>query len=715
MKHKRFLSLVYIPLLVILLLSYPASPVQADGIIIPTFRPCKDYCPTRSVPQPHPIAQLAIRYHHVTVKIKDQIAVTHVDQVFFNPSESAVEGTYVFPLPQGAVVSNFILWVDGKPVEGKVLDAGQARETYEEIVRDMRDPALLEYIGRGAIQASIFPIQPNDERRVELEYTQALTAENGLVQYLYPLNTEKFSLEPLESVKVSVEVETSQPVRAIYSPSHSIDTNRISGTHFTASYEASQVTPDQDFSLYYSLGSTEAFHLFTYRDASENADPGGFFMLMLAPPPGETVQASAKDLLLVLDRSGSMDGEKFQQAQSALRFILKHLNPDDHFYISAFSSSIDTFSSEMSPASQADNALRWVDQLNAAGSTDINRALLEAASAANSERPTYLIFLTDGLPTEGIINSGEILNNFQKTTPDNLHLFAFGVGYDVDTVLLDSLTQDHQGLSTYVQPGESLDEKLSGFYARISSPILTNIQVNFGSLSTYDIYPNPLPDLFADTQTIVVGRYREGGAANIQITGLTNGEPRTFTYPAQVFMNDNRESSSTLAELPRLWATRKIGALLNQVRLKGPDPETIQQIVKLSIRYGIVTPYTSYLVTEPMPLGAENQERVAQEAYEGMAAAPTQAPSGPAAVQKAAGQGAMNNADQAASARTKKTAGCARLERAVLYSVKIMYGWIPPMTPRKWSPSRCHSFPRIILRWPKTARNWRQPWRWVNG
>lgn len=291
------------------------QPAKADGIIIPT--PClPERCPPLPCESglcPPVISQLNIRYHHVTVSIRDQIAVTHVDQVFFNPQSYAVEGTYIFPLPADAVVSQFTLWVDGKPVEGKVLDAQQARQTYEEIVRTQRDPALLEYIGRGAVQASIFPIPPQGERRIELEYTQALTLNNGLVRYSYPLNTEKFSLTPLESVTISVQIEDQSPIRAVYSSSHPVNVDRTSDTRVSASYEAQQVTPDQDFTLYYSLGQTQALHLFTYRDPGDEKDPNGFFMLLLAPPAQMGQTPTAKDILLVLDRSGSMEGEKFSR------------------------------------------------------------------------------------------------------------------------------------------------------------------------------------------------------------------------------------------------------------------------------------------------------------------------------------------------------------------------------------------------------------------
>ncbi len=644
MKRKWLWSLV----LLAFFLFGNVFPARADGIVIPL--PCPvDYCPPCVGPDcppfPRPIQQLNIRYHRVTVSIQDQIAVTHVDQVFYNPNDWAVEGTYVFPLPLDAVVSNFTLWVDGKPVQGEVLDAKQARQYYDDIVRSLRDPALLEYEGRGAVKASIFPIQPGGERRIELEYTQALTAENGLVRYVYPLNTEKFSLEPLEDVSIRVEIRDRQALRAVYSPSHPVGLDRENDHHVIAGYEEKNVRPDSDFALFYSLGETEAFHVFSYRDPGDPNDADGFFLALLAPKPGTTGERVAKDVLLVLDRSGSMDGEKFQQAQAALRYILGKLNPEDRFYLQAFSTGMDTYASGLRQTSEVNEALAWVDRLSATGSTDINRALLEAAAVADRERPTYLIFLTDGLPTEGVINSQEILDNFSRSAPSNLRLFSFGVGYDVDTVLLDTLSQEHHGQSTYVRPGEPLDEILSAFYERISTPVLTDLQLDFGGLATYDVYPNPLPDLFAGSQVIVVGRYREGGARDVTLQGVVNGQSQTFRYPAQMFAPDSRGEAGNLEMLPRLWATRKIGYLLNRIRLESADKETIEQIVRLSVRYGIVTPYTSYLVTEPMPLGAEAQESIIENAY-GAAQAPMES-SGKGAVDRAAQEGQLQSADVA--------------------------------------------------------------------
>ncbi|HPH96208.1 MAG TPA: VIT domain-containing protein [Anaerolineaceae bacterium] len=635
MKHK----LAWILFTVLLLVCFFTDVAHADGIIIVDPPICEhDSCPL-------PISQLNIRYHHVTVTIENQVAVTHVDQVFYNPNSWTVEGTYIFPIPVDAVVTNFVLWIDGQPVEGQVLSANEARARYEEIVRSMRDPALLEYMGRGAVQARIFPILSGGERRIELEYSQALTAENGLLRYTYPLNTEKFSKLPLESVSIDLNITSPESIRAAYSTSHNVTIEKTGDHQLSASYEENNVLPDTDFTFYYSIGETQAFHLLTYRDPSDPTDPEGFFLLLMAPKPGAASEALPKDLILVLDRSGSMEGEKFLQAQAALNYILAHLNEGDRFNVITFSSDLETYASGLRSMDEAAQASKWVDRLAPMGSTDINRALLEAMGMADKERPTYVIFLTDGLPTRGVTDPQQILNNAANSAPKNVRLFAFGVGYDVDTFLLDTLAQEHSGKSTYVGPGEALDEILSAFYATISTPVMTGLNLEFNRINVYDLYPNPLPDLFIGSQIAVVGRYRDGGVGSIILSGEVEGSRQQFTYIEQKFSTDSRAANPTLTALPRLWATRKIGYLLNQIRLKGPDQEMIDQIVKLSIRYGIVTPYTSYLVTEDMTLGTEAQDKLSQEAYNQAAAAPTAPSSGEDAVRKAAEQGAMQEAE----------------------------------------------------------------------
>lgn len=633
MIHRRvFLSLF---LLIAMSLGYTV-PAFADGIIIPQPPIC-DFGPC---PTPPPISQLAIAYHDVRVEIKDQVAVTHVDQVFRNDNPWTVEGTYIFPIPVDAAVNDFTLWIDGELVEGKVLSREEARGIYEDIVRSMRDPALLEYVDRGAVQASIFPIAPGEERRIELEYTQVLTADNGLVHYSYPLNTEKFSEAPLERVVISVEIDSRIPIKAVYSPSHEVDVTRPDDRHALVGYENSFVKPDTDFELYFSVAPGEiGVNLVSYRDP-ESDDPDGFFLLMAAPNIEQaTDQVIPKDVIFVLDRSGSMDGEKFRQAQAALHYVLDHLNPYDRFNIISFSTSTQVFAAEMQGVEDRQAAGRWVDSLSAVGSTDINRALLEALNLASRERPTILIFLTDGLPTEGVTDPESILANARRAMRETVRLFPFGVGYDVDTFLLDSMALENRGTTSYVTPGQAIDESVSSFFAKVSLPVLTDLSLDFGEVTAFDLYPNPLPDLFAGGQMILLGRYRSAGVETIQLEGFIDGAQQVFDYPGQRF-----RSSGGAEFLPRLWATRKIGALLNEIRLSGPDEETVAQIVRLSIRYGIVTPYTSYLVTEPMALGADAQEGIAAQAFDELLAMPTIV-SGEKAVGQAAAESDYRSAD----------------------------------------------------------------------
>lgn len=634
-------------------LSLPVEQItRADGIIIPEPPICPmpicidPPCPPPPPCPPTPIAQLVIRYHHVNVTIEDQLAITQVDQVFYNPNDWAIEGTYLFPIPLDAALTSFKLWVDGKVVQGEVLEADKARQKYEEIVATLRDPALLEYFDRGAVQARIFPIPPRAERQITLEYAQVLPLEGNLLQYLYLLSTEKFSVQPIESVAVNVNLRFNTPIRAIYSPSHSVSVTQKSATEAQVSYEENLVRPDKDFSLLISLGESEAIHLFTFRDPHDRSERDGTFLLLLAPSPVASPEPIPKDILMVLDRSGSMDGEKFEQALQAVQYILGHLHQEDRFNILAFSTNVLRYKATLRQVSEAAEAKSWLKTLTAEGSTDIYNALVQAIQMVSPDRPTYLIFLTDGLPTVGVQDSALILEAVRQKAPPNLRLFPFGVGYDVDTFLLDSLAQENHGKSSYIQPGEDLSRTVSRFYERIQTPLLTDLSLDFGAIETYDVYPSPLPDLFAGSQILVVGRYKGGGRTEIRLGGKINGNTQTFVFRDQFFNPEGTVSpSTTQAVIPRLWATRKIGHLLTQIRLNGADREMIEQIVRLSIRYGIVTPYTSYLVTEEQPIGSNEQARIIGEQWQTYQTAPMMEVSGMGAVQKAADQAALSAAE----------------------------------------------------------------------
>ena len=572
-------SLINLGALAALLAAAPG--LRADGFIIPSPRPGQDIPP------------LSVKYHHVTVEIVDQVAKTSVDQVFVNNFGRDIEGTYIFPVPEGASVSEFAMYIGNERVKGEILDSREARRVYEDIVRRMRDPGLLEYMGRNLFRARVFPIPANGEKRVQISYTEVLKSENGLVKYLYPLNTERFSRDPLEDVSISVRVESQVPIVNVYSPSHKVSVSKDSAGRARVGYEDKRVRPDKDFLVYYSLSKDDVGLSYMNWEGPE----GGYFMLLASPryaAAGERVVN--KTIVLVLDSSGSMSGAKIRQAKEAARFILNHLGPRDEFTVVDFDDGVTPFSDALVPATD-DNigrALKFVDAIEDSGGTNINDALLAALSRMRGgERPSYVLFLTDGLPTVGTTETADILRHAQQANSSRSRVFVFGVGNDVNTELLDRISSDHRGTSVYIGETEDLEAAISGFYEKISSPLLSDLAVTFRGIETSQVYPRALPDLFKGSQLVLVGKYKGRGPVSIVLTGKSGREEKRFVLEGRAIV-----SGDSFNFLPRLWATRRIGYLLEEIRLQGSNQELADEIRRLGLKYGIVTPYTSFLVTE---------------------------------------------------------------------------------------------------------------------
>ncbi len=547
---------------------------------------------------------LRIEYQRVNVTIEDQVATTHIEQLFVNDNEWMLEGTYLFPLPEGATVSQLTMWVDGQPIEAKILQKEEARQIYDTIVRQLRDPALLEYVGSNAIQANVFPIPPHEERRIEISYNQVLPAENGLVHYSFPQSTDLYSNIPLDSQSIRVEVLSNEPIHAVYSPTHAVAISRNGEHEAVVGYEAENVRPDGDFELYYTISPEEiGLNLLSYRQAGED----GFFMLLVAPEV-EAQEVVAKDVILVLDISGSMEGPKIKQAKQAATYIVEHLNSEDRFNIIAFSTGLRSYMPALSADGEAGGYNSFINSLEAVGGTNISAGLLEAAGMVDRERPSTIIFVTDGLATEGITEMGLLLDAVGEAMPQNARIFSFGVGNDVDPDLLDNLAQNHRGTTTYVRPGQAIDEEVSSFYAKVSSPVLSNINLDYDGVIVEQTYPQTLPDLFAGSQLVITGRYRDGGSAAITLRGEVNGRSQEFTYADNRFRTGGGDDF-----IPRLWATRAIGHLLREIRLHGENDELVQSVVNLSIRYGIITPYTSYLIEEDDIFSQTGRDSIVEE------------------------------------------------------------------------------------------------------
>ncbi len=636
-KHRLAAAL----LLAVSLGVFSPTPAFADGIIIPDP-------PPGSGPPLLEDSWLTISYHRVNVVVENQVATTHIEQEFLNEHSWEVEGRYVFPLPQGAAVSDFRIWVDGSPVEGEILPAAQARKVYEDIVRHREDPALLEYVGRDAVQARIFPIPPGGSRKMELSYDQVLRRENGMVAYSYPLNTEKFSARPLDECAIRVEINSQLPIRSVYSPTHQdrVVVNREDDHHVLIGYEETQIVPDQDFELIYTV-SQEDVGLHVVASPGEASEPGYF--LLMAAPTVEVDQVLPRDIMLVLDTSGSMEGGKLSQAKDALEFVLNHLNPEDRFNVVTFSTGVRHFAPGLQPAEKSAEAAAWVRTLEALGGTDINLALLEALhsrSEMDGDRPFVVLFLTDGLPTEGVTEIEQILDNVKSSSTAAVRLFPFGVGEDVNTVLLDGLAEQNRGVVSYVSSQSKINEEVSAYYARISTPVLADLTLDFEGVLVEELYPATLPDLYAGSQLILAGRFRNiekaDQTATVTLTGLAAGERQSYSAVVDFNTSDNEPARGGV--IPRLWAVRKLGYLLTQIRLKGEQAEWVEAVINLSVRYGVITPYTSYLIEEDDIFSERGREAITEEWLEAEESAPVV---GGDAVRQAASEGNLREAESA--------------------------------------------------------------------
>src|SRR5437879_7249790 len=541
------------------------------------------------VPPTHfPFAPLEVTIHQVNVKIDGQVAITSIDQEFYNPNDQRLEGFYMFPVPNGGHCDKFSMESGGKTGDAELLPADKARGIYEDIVRKVRDPALLEYAGRDLFKVRIFPIEPRSRKPIKISYTELLRSDVGTVTYLYPLSTEKFSARPIKNLSMKIELKSAEPLASIYSPSHKAEIKRDGPNRAVIGDESKDEKPDTDFQLVYNSEVRDVgLSLITHKPAGED----GYFLLLAAPTTAKETKPAPKDIVFVVDTSGSMAGPKLQQAKKALEFCVENLNNEDRFEIVRFSTEAESLFGKLVDADSEHRkrASNFIADLKPIGGTAIADALQSALKARTekTERPFLIIFLTDGLPTVGTRNPAEILAEVKKA--GSARIFSFGIGSDVNTQLLDQIAEGTRAFSQYVLANEDLEVKVSSFYTRIKEPVLTNVRLEFGGgVRTSKLYPAQLPDLFQGDQLVVTWRYTGCGVVEATINGLANGREQTFNY--KVKFNDS--SNDYVA---RLWATRRVGFLLDEIRIHGETNELRDEATDLARRCGIMPPYTAAL------------------------------------------------------------------------------------------------------------------------
>ena len=559
------------------------SPAGATGILIPVEK--------------EKLPPLAMLDHKVNISIEDQVATTYIEQTFRNHTDRQLEATYLLPVPKGANVNEFYMWVGPTKVKGELVEADKARKIYTDIVQRSHDPGLLEYLGTSLLRMKVFPVPAKGDQKVAVKYQYIANQDNGLVEYVYPLRTDGKAATTLDKFSISLKLKSQHPITNIYSPSHAITVSRPNEKEAVIGFEKDQAILDKDFQLFYTPGNKDVgLTAMTHRP---NADQNGYFMFLVSPRAElSKSQQVPRDMVFVLDTSGSMRGKRMTQAQNALKYCLSNLTSNDNFAIMNFATTVNKYTEKLQAASPENIAAakKWVDGLEATGGTAIDDALKTALLMRTEDkaRTFTIVFFTDGRPTIGETRPEKILQNVAKVNTANTRIFSFGVGDDVNAQLLDALSDNSRAISTYVRESEDIEAKTSSLYAKISNPVLSNLTLTVSGegIALNEVYPPNLPDLFHGSQLVVLGRYTGNGHAAITLHGNVGMEKKEFVY--EVKFADKTNGDRAFVE--DIWARRKVGYLLDQIRVNGEKKELVDEVVALAKRYGITTPYTSYLL-----------------------------------------------------------------------------------------------------------------------
>ncbi|TAH39763.1 MAG: VWA domain-containing protein [Planctomycetota bacterium] len=552
------------------------------------------------------------------IRVLEQAATTSLEIRLRNCGPAQEEAQLLLPVPDGAVVTSFLFEGGAAEPTARILPRDEARRLYDEIVAKLRDPALLEFAGFNVLRSSVFPVPANGTQRVRVSYEHLLPADGSRVDYALPRSE---SLETRVPWRIQMEIMSKDPISMVYSPSHKLEAQRRAPGHFAITVPGTDGVQPGPFLLSYLLErSGVSASLFAYPDPKVG---GGYFLLMAGLPAslGEGARRIRREVTLVIDRSGSMAGEKMDQARAAALQVVEGLEDGEAFNIVDYSTTVSQFAAAPVVKSRATQlqAREYLASLRPTGGTNIHDALLEALRQPPTDGMLPLVlFLTDGLPTVGQTSEVAIRGLVEQDNAHNRRVFTFGVGTDVNAPLLDRLADSSRAASSYVLPHEDVEVKVAAAFRRLYGPVFSDLQLETldaaGAATTRavrDLIPARLPDLFDGDQLVLLGQYQGGDPLHFRLSGKFLDESRSFAFDFDLGPATTRNSF-----VPRLWASRRIAFLVDQIRqatasgagnplIGHVDPfadprlaELAEEILRLSTEFGILSEYTSFLATD---------------------------------------------------------------------------------------------------------------------
>lgn len=535
------------------------------------------------------------------VDIQEQVAVTHVDQTFYNEMSQSVEAIYLFPLPSNATISGLVYWVNGVRYEASIKERQQAVNDYNQKLRQWMDPALLEYLGDNLFRLSIMPINANSDVRTEITYVEPLSYDFGNVKYLFKLNTLALSSKPLQTVSVSIDASSHFPYKRFTSPSHNNSSaakiTKIADNHYTFFFGDENFYPDKDLTIEFETQRAGIeYHALSYKSKpSDSLGTDNFYTVWITPPDSLTAGYEInKNIVFTADVSSSMDGKRMEQLKDALNNFLTLLSDKDKFNIITFGTFVNSFKDNLVPASQnnINDAKAFVFQLYALGMTNIDQAITKSLQQSYGDSSSNsVVFLTDGYPTWGDTISTSILSHAKQNNIKNVRIFSFGIGDDISKSLLVNLAEQNHGYAKFIASNDSIALVVNDHFKRISKPVLTDITIDLGGLQSYDVYPKTINDLFWGSQLMQLGLYKTGGTYNVTLRGKIRSNPVEFKQ--SIYFTDTLGGHPFV---PRLWAKEKIDYLLQLIDTYGETAELKKQVIDLSLKFHILTRYTALYV-----------------------------------------------------------------------------------------------------------------------
>ena len=537
---------------------------------------------------------LEIKEHTATVTINNGIAVTEVHQVFRNTENRQVEALYLFPVPKGASVANFSMWIGGKEMIGEVVEKKRAREIYESYKQTRRDPGLLEQVDYKNFEMRIFPIGPQAEQRVRITYYQELDFDHDWATYVYPLATAPragIDAQTRGCFGLSVHVKSGVPIVELESPSHGNDFVFVQ--HSDGFCEASLETTGGDLDRDVVL----AFHVSRPRTGidlitSKPAGDDGYFLLTVTAGEELAAESLGMDYVFLLDISGSMaHAGKLKLSRESIGAFIRELGPEDRFELITFNVAPNALFKDLeavTPKAQ-DRAADFLRSQQGRGGTVLRPAMSTAYRYGNSDRPLNVVVLSDGMTEQR--ERAELLSVIQAR-PVNARVFCIGVGNDVNRPLLSQMAEQAGGLAAFISKGDNFQRQAQAFRRKLMRPAASDVQISFDGADVYDVEPKELPNLYHGMPVRMYGRYRSSGAADVRIQAEINGA--SFDQKVGVVFPGQGGAPA----IERMWASKRVDRLLKQADRTGSRTGVTDEIVRLGEEYSIVTEYTSFIVLE---------------------------------------------------------------------------------------------------------------------